>query len=333
MSRNELEQLAETLLSVIRKRSGQPHDIRKLSASLKATNTDIASAAGVLADWEYRIKKRKSSITFVSAPDSLIDTEIRHGLKTRIIGKSMVCYQSVQSTNDIAAELAGRGAEHGAIVTADQQTKGRGRLGRTWYSPPGTGIYVSVLLRPRFTPDRAPGLAIMTAVALADAISEYLPGEVQIKWPNDVWINGRKTAGILTELSAEQGRIHYVVIGVGINVNQGVGNFPEDIRPIATSLRRALKRKVRRVDLLHTFLLNLEKAYAAYEKSGLKSMHRKVRAYSALIGEEITVRTGRHETRGRAVDIDLDGRLILEVEGRREAVTAGEVTVVRTKSS
>ena len=167
-----------------------------------------------------------------------------------MIGHQVHAYQSVKSTNDIAVRLAESGAPDGTIVTAEQQTGGRGRFGRVWHSPSGCGVYLSVILRPTLHPEQAPGMSIMTALALAETLSEYLPGKIQIKWPNDVLISGKKTAGILTKLSADHKRISYVVIGVGININHRSENFPDELKPIATSVRIGLRRKCDRVALL-----------------------------------------------------------------------------------
>lgn len=329
MSDPALEQLAEKLLAIIRKKPGERFEFEKLGKTLSCDIEQLRESARLLHDWRYRLKRHRKTITFVAPPDLLTDIEIKFGLKTKSIGRTLFCYHTVQSTNDIAAQKAEHGAPHGTVVVADQQTKGRGRLGRVWHSPPETGIYVSILLRPPFAPDKAPALSIMTAVALADTFGAYVPGEVQIKWPNDVWIGGKKAAGILTELSADKHKISHVVIGAGINVNQGVRQFPEELRPIATSLRRAVKRKVRRVDLLQAFLLNFEKEYAAYEKDGLRKSHAKIRRYSSLIGKQIGIRTGNTVVEGIAIDIDNEGRLIMDRDGTAVAITAGEVSVVK----
>ncbi|MBD3403920.1 biotin--[acetyl-CoA-carboxylase] ligase [candidate division GN15 bacterium] len=329
MAEPELDSLAERLLSIIRTKPGERFPTEKLLQKLTCDYDTLRRAGKLLADWKYRVKRNRKAFTFIKAPDLLTEIEIAHGLKTKSIGRTLVCYRTVKSTNDIASGLAERGAEHGTVVVADQQTKGRGRLGRVWHSPPETGIYVSILLRPSFHPERAPAVSIMTAAALADTFSQYAPGEVQIKWPNDVWIGGKKAAGILTELSADKKSVHHIVIGVGINVNQRVGQFPEEIRPLATSLRRAVKRKVRRVEVLQSFLVNIEREYRNYEKDGLRKSHAKIRRYSALIGHDIGIRTGNALVEGRALDIDIEGRLIMDQNGTAVPITAGEVSVVK----
>jgi BirA family biotin operon repressor/biotin-[acetyl-CoA-carboxylase] ligase len=329
MERLEIERTADRLLEVIRKKPESPFPLAQLSKRLKLELPIIHSAIDVLAEWDYKLRKRRDTVTFVSAPDHLTETEISHGLKTEFIGRKIFAYNSVKSTNDLAAQMAENGVPEGTIVVADQQTKGRGRLGRSWYSPPGTGIYVSIILKPKFKPEMAPAVSIMTAIALADTMSAYCPGNVRIKWPNDVLIGGRKVAGILTELSAEREKIHHIVIGVGINVNQTAGDFPDEIRSLATSVRRSVKRKVRRVKLLQTFLSNFEKEYVKYRKHRLKKSHAKVRRYSSLIGCHVTLRTGQHETHGMALDIDDRGYLVLDVDGKKTLVSAGEVTIVK----
>ncbi|RME19205.1 MAG: biotin--[acetyl-CoA-carboxylase] ligase [Candidatus Zixiibacteriota bacterium] len=330
MNPKQREDLADALLAVIRRKPGTPFETDKLARKLKVTTDELNAAVLQLADWDYRLRhSRRRGVTFVDAPDYLTATEIGWGLKTERIGNVIHAFKTVKSTNDLAMQLAESGAPEGTIVTAEQQTRGRGRLGRSWHSPPGTGIYVSIILRPRFKPERAPGLSIMTALALAEVINRYCPGETHIKWPNDLLLGNRKAAGILTELSADRGRIHHVIVGVGINVNQGVGHFPEGLRDTATSLRRFLKRKVRRVELLQRFLRRFEREYAEYRRHGLRKAQARLKRYSSLLGSEVVVRSGPSTIAGTAADIDRDGRLILLTPDSRRAISAGEVTVVK----
>ncbi len=332
MKRSELEPSAEKLLSLIRHRRNTFISIKGLARKLDLLPDDIKTAVSTLSSWGYRVRTRKDHVVFMGAPDSLIDTEIKHKLKTECLGHQVHSYRSVKSTNDIAIALAENGAPEGTIVTAEEQTRGRGRFGRSWHSEPGNGIYMSLILRPKFRPEKAPALSLLTAAALADTISHYLPGRVRIKWPNDVLIGRkrlRKTAGILTELSAEHNRINHVIIGVGININHTVNDFPENIRHIATSVRRALRKKVHRVDLLKMFLHKLEKEYTGYQKHGLSKTLPRIRRYSSLIGRTIKLASGKQITEGRVVDIDPDGRLVLDIDGTLRNVIAGEVTVVK----
>jgi BirA family biotin operon repressor/biotin-[acetyl-CoA-carboxylase] ligase len=330
MAEPDLDQIAIDLLSLIRRKPGEYFPVEKLSKRLSAEPDIIQSAVQVLCNWEYRLKVRaRLGIAFLTAPDLLTDIEVGNSLKTNLFARTHYSYGTVKSTNDIASELAASGAPEGTLITAETQTKGRGRLGRNWYSPPGTGIYLSVILRPRLSPDKAPGLSVMTALALADTLSFYCPGEVRVKWPNDVLINGRKAAGILTELTAERNKINHVIVGIGINVNHGSGHFPVELRPAATSLRRELKRKVKRVELLQRFLLRFEREYTGYKKNGLKRSLTRLRKMSSLLGHTVRVKSGRHVFQGSAVDIDEHGCLVIDRDGKRLPISAGEVTVLK----
>lgn len=324
------EQAAEMLLAIIRKKPGQYFEPDRLMNRLSLDRDLLDEAVALLASWDYKLRLRqRKGVCFVSAPDSLTDIEIQHHLRTKEIGRVVHAYNSLKSTNDLAAQMAESGSPEGTLIVAETQTRGRGRLGRVWYSPPGTGIYLSIILRPTFPPESAPGLSVMTALALAETINEYCPGETYLKWPNDVLIGRRKTAGILTELSADRGKINHVIVGVGINVNQGVGHFPEEIRGQATSVRRATKRKVRRVDLLVAFLKQFEKEYSVYQIAGLKKACPRLKKFSSLLGKEVAVRSGRTRTNGLATDIDASGRLILETKAGKVTISAGEVTIVK----
>ena len=330
MNRTELDNLTDKLIGHLRKKPGQYVAWAKLGSKFKLEQSTLEQAATLADQWEYKLRRnRKRGIKFVAAPDLLTSTEILWSLKTRRLGRTVHACGCVKSTNDLAAKLAEEGAPEGVIVTAEEQTRGRGRQGRRWYSPPKTGIYLSIILRPSFPPEDAPGLSVMTAVALADAISKWKPGLVQIKWPNDVWINGRKTAGILTELFAERNGIHHVIVGVGINVNQQAGDFPEDLRATATSLHRELRRRVDRLELLRLFLVNFEKEYTTYLKYRLKKSLTRVRKYSALLGHEVTIQYGQSRRTGQVKAINETGALILQTADGPETVTAGEVTVVK----
>lgn len=300
---------------------------KKFSLSLK----EILTAYKLIESWGYRLKKTKVKIEFLSAPDALIDSEISYKLKTTVIGKKVVSYHSVKSTNIVASELASVGEGEGTIVTAETQTKGKGRLGRKWHSPEKSGIYLSIILKPKFKPEKAPGLSIMTAVALADTCKSFTGANVQIKWPNDLLLNSKKVAGILTELSADKNKIEYVIIGVGINLNQKSDDFPEELRKTATSIRRINKRKVDRILFLKKFLYQFEKQYLSYQKYQLKAVQKKVRSYSSLIGSKVKLAQGNSIIEGVAVQIDESGALIVNNGEKDIRINSGEVTVIKEK--
>ena len=179
------------------------------------------------------------------------------------------------------------------------------------------------------SPEKAPGLSIMTALAAAETFEKYCPGKVKIKWPNDILIGNRKVAGVLTELYAKNNRIDYVVVGIGININQRPQDFPRSLKKIATSLRQVAGKKINRAELTARFLKNFEKEYKQYLKNQLAGSLKRVRAYSSLLGQKITIKTGHKLICGQAVNIDKTGALIVETGGKKIIVSGGEVTVVK----
>jgi BirA family biotin operon repressor/biotin-[acetyl-CoA-carboxylase] ligase len=328
MSDLSLNTLSDQLLTTIRRRPSGYSSIEQLAKKHRCKKSDVVFALELLRETGYVLKAdRQGRFQFVSAPDLLLAAEITHGLKTSFIGQTVYAYKSVQSTNSIASQLADVKAPEGSIVVAESQTKGRGRLGRFWHSPEGMGIYVSIILYPDIDPVTAPGLSIITAVSLAETIARYNPGTVHIKWPNDCLINGRKVAGILTELSAEVGRVNHIIVGVGINANHRRRDFPPEISKSATSLRAELKKELLRVDFLRRFLSNFEKDYRRFNKSGLRLLRKKILHYSNLVGRKVRLNLSGKIISGKAVDIDKNGNLVMETSEGVRTFNAGEVTI------
>ncbi len=319
---------ADRILARLRRRPGSQYRLTALAQAASIGVDQVVAAVHELRDCGYVIRLTKEKARFLSAPDDLSSTEITHHLRSKTLGRVVHGFRQLQSTNDLAADLATHGAAEGTIVTADQQTRGRGRHGRSWHSPPETGIYVSIVLRPQAPPEKAPGLSLVAALALAESIKPLVGERVRIKWPNDVLISGRKTAGILTELTGHQGRIDHVVVGVGINVNQRSSDFPDDLHDRATSLRRATRKKQSRVELLCRFLERFEKEYYRFIRHGLGPIHKSLIRYSTLIGRRVRLTEGRTTTEAEAIDIDIEGRLVIRVGNDQRAVCAGEVTLV-----
>ncbi|MGH8015941.1 MAG: biotin--[acetyl-CoA-carboxylase] ligase [Candidatus Zixiibacteriota bacterium] len=329
MNRVSLEQLADKIILFVRSNPKKKIELKALAGRFKAESSDITSALRISANWGYQFFQEKSRISYVSAPDILSATEIGFGLKSKFIGRVVHSFNIVKSTNDIANELAEKGAVEGTIVTAEKQTLGKGRLGRSWHSPEKMGIYVSIVLRPKFPPEKAPGLSIMSALAVAETVVERGVKKVQIKWPNDVLINGRKVAGVLTELSAEKNKINHVIVGIGINVKQTESDFPANIRNNATSVERESKKELKRVELLKMLLQVFEKEYQQYRKNQLLKSLPRIRKLSSILNQEITLSWPGNTLNGTAVDIDASGALIVESNGNRTTVSSGEVTVVK----
>ncbi|PWB76785.1 MAG: biotin--[acetyl-CoA-carboxylase] ligase [Candidatus Methylomirabilota bacterium] len=258
----------------------------------------------------------------------LQEAEIRAGLTARRVGTSLHLYQEVESTNDEAAALASRGEADGTIVIAERQRQGRGRMGRRWESPMGLGLYLSVILRPEIPPSAAPGLTFMAAVAGAEAIERATMLPTALKWPNDLIVHGRKVGGILGEMAVEDSRLLYVVLGVGLNVNQTETDFPEELCQIATSLRGEAGHPVDRTVLARSLLESLDGWYERFLSDGLQSILKQVRRRCLTVGRMVTARSGDEEVSGFAVELDALGRLVIrDATGTLHHLTAGDVTL------
>ena len=246
--------------------------------------------------------------------------------QTRWAGKPCYHLESVESTNEYAKEIAQQGAEHGTLILAQEQTKGKGRRGRTWMSPKGDNIYMSILLRPQIEPDHASMLTLVAAMAVAKGIREVSSLKTQIKWPNDIVVQGKKVCGILTEMSAEVGRVHYVVIGIGINVHNR--DFPQEIRATATSLDLQAGTRQNRTELIEAVWKAFETYYEDYCKTqDMSVLQEEYNRHLANCNQEVKVLDGEHSYMGVAKGITKKGELQVETEGEIRLVSSGEVSV------
>jgi BirA family biotin operon repressor/biotin-[acetyl-CoA-carboxylase] ligase len=235
-------------------------------------------------------------------------------------------YEAVPSTMDLAMELGMKGALEGTVVLAETQTKGKGRLGRIWFSPKFKGIYLSLILRPKFSPQRTPLLTLLSAVSICEAIKVYCGIDSQIKWPNDILIHNKKVAGILTELNAEMDEVNFVIIGIGLNVNNELKSLVSG----STSLREAMGEEVSRVGLLQEILRRIEANYIHFDQKGPKAIIDKWREYSITLGKRVKVYSHREHIEGQAVNIDADGGLMVRKDsGLTVKVMAGDVVHCR----
>jgi len=209
---------------------------------------------------------------------------------------------------DIAFQLGVEGAEEGTVVCAESQSKGKGRLGRNWASPKGKGIYMSVILRPLVAPADAAKLTLLSAVATCEAIEKLFHVNAKIKWPNDILVDNKKIAGILTELSAEMDRIRFVVIGIGVNVNTALSQLP----PSATSIKNETGRKGSRIQLLQEILRSLEKWYGGLSEHGFNAVIARWKELSSTLGQHVRVADLTGDIEGEAIDLDEYGGLIIK---------------------
>ncbi len=261
-----------------------------------------------------------------SLPDRLFASEITSKLHTRFIGKNVCYFDEVSSTMDIATQLGLKGVSEGALVVAETQNKGRGRLGRVWSSPKYKGIYASLILRPKISPQDASILTLLSAVSICEAIKEITGLEARIKWPNDIMLANKKLGGILTELTAETDEIRFVVIGIGINVN----NNKSSLIPHATSLKEQKGENLNRAELLREILRKIETNYLLLQEKGSQKIIDKWRTHNISLGRRLKVICQGRQLEGQALDIDSDGGLLLRKDsGLIEKVTSGDVTVCR----
>jgi len=302
-----------------------------MSKKIKITRTAVWKHIGGLRKMGYLIESIPSKgYRLVEIPDRLSPDELRKTLQTRIIGKELLFFDEVDSTNDAAMEKGAKGLAEGLVVLSEGQTHGKGRLGRTWVSPENVNIYMSVLLRPDISPQHAPVMTMMSAISTARAITEVTGLETTIKWPNDVLIDRKKVSGILTEMNAEQERINYVVIGIGINVNMKREDFPVDLRVPATSLAECLGKRVDRMNLLLMLIRILEQDYDELKKDGIMSIFNRWRKGCDILNRRIKVSLPGEEITGVAEDLTPEGGLMVRLDcGGKRVIYAGDVSIIR----
>lgn len=265
----------------------------------------------------------------VSAPDALHADDLLARLgKTRVIGRDIRVFERTTSTNDVIEKLARDGVKEGVVVFAESQTGGRGRLGRKWISPERKGLWFSILLRPDLRPQETTQLTVASATALRRAIQSETGLNPEIKWPNDILLGGKKVAGILTELSAELDRVKHVILGIGVDVNLAAGEFPPELRRLATSLKIESGKPVDRAGLAAAVLRELDLDYARICAGKFTAVADEWEAHCATIGQDVTVQIGGRKIRGRAESLDDDGALLVRTEhGHLERITGGDVTL------
>jgi len=265
----------------------------------------------------------------LSAPDCLhADDLIAQLGKTRVIGRDIRVFEQTTSTNDVVEKLARDGVKEGVAVFAESQTRGRGRLGRKWVSPARKGLWFSVLLRPHLRPQATTQVTVASATALRRAIACQTGLQPSIKWPNDILLEGKKAAGILTELSAELDQIKYVILGIGVDVNLNASEFPTELREQATSLKVELGKAISRAELAVRILRELDTDYARLARGEFGALADEWEAQCSTIGRDVTILVGEREIRGRAESLGEDGALMVRTEhGHLERIVGGDVTV------
>lgn len=298
----------------------------ELSVRLKMSRAAVWKHIAKLRNDGYEIEaSTRKGYQLKSAPSLLLPAEIRDGLKTSVWGKRDIVYHpETASTNTDAKVLATQGAPEGTIIIAERQTRGRGRLGRTWFSPRSQGIYISFIIRPRLSLQAAPILTPLAAVVAAEALAEETGLEVFLKWPNDIMVSGKKIGGILTEIGSEMDRVDFAVVGLGLNVH--IWGFPDDLEGKATSIALETSRRISRAGLVRGCLGKLETVYEQQKRSGSGPLLTRYKKLTAVVGKEATLDSGGHRFSGRVCDLDEHGALLVEDgEGKTTRVVSGDI--------
>jgi len=262
----------------------------------------------------------------LASPDRLYSFEVKTGLDTRVMGREIRYYETIPSTMDMAMQLGMQGAPEGLVVVSEAQSKGKGRLGRMWLSPKFKGIYFSLILRPDISPRETPILTLMAAVSVCQAVKNITGLDADIKWPNDIILNNKKTGGILTELNAEMDKVFFVVIGIGINVNNDKKSLCEG----AVSLKEYHKESVNRVVLFREILKRIETNYDNFRDHGGGDIIDFWKDHNITLGRRIKVLYQHKTIEGEAVDIDTEGGLLLRNDsGFVERIVSGDIVHCR----
>lgn len=266
-----------------------------------------------------------------ATPDTLHPLELTACLSTRVLGRSLDYTLETASTNTLAMDAAHQSAAEGHVVVTEQQTAGKGRMNRPWYSPASQNVYMSIVLRPRVAPFKVPQLALVSGLAVLEALVFTAPDLVfGLKWPNDIFVSERKVCGILCEMDSEIDTTRHVVVGIGINVNIKPEAFPKEIRPIAASLHGETGKRFRRAKLVANVLTNLEHRYEMWHQTGLSDMLEALNAVSILNGRALSIETGSRLLSGTGGRILENGLLQFFPEtGSPMELSSGDVHIDR----
>ncbi|SHN19301.1 biotin--[acetyl-CoA-carboxylase] ligase [Gracilibacillus kekensis] len=315
------------LIAILSQNENQFISGQTLSEKLDVSRTAIWKHINELKKDGYQFESApKKGYRLLTKPDQLNETTIKWGLETEWLGKSIIFKEKIDSTQDVAHRLARKGAEHGTIIIADRQLSGRGRMERQWISDDSGGIWLSMILRPPIPPHQASQMTLFVAVTLVEALERATGLSIQIKWPNDLFINGKKITGILTEMQAELEAIQYLIIGFGINVNQNIDHFPEEIRDLVTSLQIVSGKEWNRTNLVQTILQEFEEAYQNYIDNGFELVKKKWIAHAYKLHEKIWIKTTQASFYATVQGISNEGALIVRNEnGEEKLIYSAEI--------
>jgi len=317
------------IVSLLKKRYPEYVSGEEISQFLGVSRTAIWKHIKKLKEDGYRIESHsRIGYRLLHIPDRLFTHELAGLLTGKLIGSYIVYRETVGSTNELAKDLAREGAEDGTVVIAEEQTGGKGRLGRDWYSPEGEGLWFSLILRPPISPVEASKITLVAAVAVAKAVRELTGVEAGIKWPNDILVSGRKLTGILTEMSAEIDRVNYVIVGIGVNVNLDSAKLAEGLAETATSIEKESGGRVSRLRLLSGILDRFDVLYEEFINGHFSRILSLWKEMSVTINRWVRVTSFEGVEEGIAFDIDAEGALLLmKKDGSMKRVLSGDVTL------
>lgn len=316
-----MENTRKLLIDLLEHRSDQYTSGQLLSEKLNISRAAVWKHMKELEKDGYVIEAISGKgYQIVSKPQKLSSNTIKWGLHTSWLGKNLVHKTQVSSTQILAHQLAMEGAENGTVVVADEQTEGKGRMNRNWHSARRKGVWMSVVLRPEILPMEAPQITLLAASVLAEVTAGIYGVEPKIKWPNDILINHKKTAGILTEMQAEQDLINYIVLGMGINVNHDRIDLPEEISEHATSLKIETGKEWDIHTMIQQFLIRFEKAYESFLVHGFPTVKEKWEKYGYRMGEVMAIKAGKDLFDAKLIGIESDGALRVKFKDNSEKV-------------
>lgn len=319
--------MKEEILRLLRSADGYISG-QELCNRFGVSRTAVWKAINQLKEAGYEIEAQQNKgYRLMAAPDLMTEAEIKSLMHTEWVAKEVLYFDTIDSTNTKAQELAEKGYPSGTLVVADKQESGKGRRGRSWVSPSGTGIFMTLMIKPDINPNNASMLTLVAALAVAKAITSVTGEEAMIKWPNDIVVNGKKVCGILTEMNAQFDYINNIVVGVGINVHNE--SFPEEISQMASSLMiEAGGKRFHRAQIIAETMLYFEQYYDTFLKT--QDLSALVREYDELLvnrNKSVRVLDPKEPFDGKAIGITPKGELIVDTWESRKLVSSGEVSV------
>lgn len=319
--------MKEEILRLLRSADGYISG-QELCNRFGVSRTAVWKAINQLKEAGYEIEAQQNKgYRLMAAPDLMTEAEIKSLMHTDWVAKEVLYFDTIDSTNTKAQELAEKGYPSGTLVVADKQESGKGRRGRSWVSPSGTGIFMTLMIKPDINPNNASMLTLVAALAVAKAITSVTGEEAMIKWPNDIVVNGKKVCGILTEMNAQFDYINHIVVGIGINVHNE--SFPEEISQMASSLMiEAGGKRFHRAQIIAETMSYFEQYYDTFLKT--QDLLALVREYDELLvnrNKSVRVLDPKEPFDGKAMGITPKGELIVDTWESRKLVSSGEVSV------